>query len=48
MIPIPKKGKRLYFDEKELREWIKSGKRMTFDEVETRFVLKNTKVSYLS
>lgn len=38
MIPHSKKGKRLYFDEKELREWIKSGKRMTLEEVESRFL----------
>jgi predicted DNA-binding transcriptional regulator AlpA len=37
MIPHSKKGKRLYFDEKELREWIKSGKRMTLEEVDNKF-----------
>jgi predicted DNA-binding transcriptional regulator AlpA len=37
MIPHSKKGKKLYFDEKELREWIKSGKRMTLEEVESKF-----------
>jgi predicted DNA-binding transcriptional regulator AlpA len=38
VIPHSKKGKRLYFDEKELREWIKSGKRMTLEEVENKFL----------
>ena len=37
MIPHSKKGKRLYFDEQELREWIKSGKRMTLEEVDNKF-----------
>lgn len=32
-IPHAKKGKRLYFDEKELIDWIKSGKRRTMDEL---------------
>ncbi len=36
MIPHSKKGKRLYFDGKELREWIKSGKRITVEEAERR------------
>jgi predicted DNA-binding transcriptional regulator AlpA len=38
VIPHSKKGKRLYFDEKELREWIRSGKRMTLEEVENKFL----------
>ena len=37
IIPHSKKGKRLYFDEKELREWIKSGKSMTLEEVDIKF-----------
>lgn len=41
MIPHSKKGKRLYFDEKELREWIKSGKRMTLEEIDSKFAPKN-------
>jgi excisionase family DNA binding protein len=33
-IPVYKRGKRLYFSEKELRDWIKSGRRLTVEEIE--------------
>lgn len=33
VIPHAKKGKRLYFDERELKDWIKSGKRKTIGEL---------------
>lgn len=33
MIPHSKRGKRLYFDEQELRDWIKKGKRKTLEEL---------------
>lgn len=33
MIPHSKKGKRLYFDEEELTQWVKKGKRKTLDEL---------------
>ena len=33
MIPHSKRGKRLYFDEEELTEWIKQGKRKTLEEL---------------
>jgi excisionase family DNA binding protein len=33
MIPHSKRGKRLYFDEQELKDWIKKGKRKTIDEL---------------
>lgn len=32
-IPVNKPGKRLYFDEDELTEWIKSGRRKTATEI---------------
>jgi len=34
-IPVSKPGKRLYFDRKELREWIRSGKRKTIGEFDS-------------
>ena len=33
MIPVSKRGKRLYFSEKELRDWIKAGRKLTLDEI---------------
>ena len=33
LIPHSKKGKRLYFDETELTEWINKGKRRTLEEL---------------
>lgn len=33
MIPHSKRGKRLYFDEKELQDWIQEGKRHTIAEL---------------
>ena len=33
LIPHFKKGKKLYFDQQELIEWLKSGKRKTVDEI---------------
>lgn len=33
MIPHSKKGKRLYFDEQELKDWIRNGKRKTIEEL---------------
>lgn len=33
MIPVCKRGKRLYFSEKELRAWIIAGRRLTVDEI---------------
>ena len=33
MIPHSKRGKRLYFDEEELTQWIKTGKRKTLEEL---------------
>ncbi len=33
MIPHSKRGKRLYFDEEELTQWIKKGKRKTLEEL---------------
>lgn len=33
-IPVNKPGKRLYFDQNELTEWIRSGKRKTIGEIE--------------
>jgi predicted DNA-binding transcriptional regulator AlpA len=35
-IPASKQGKRLYFDKRELIQWIKSGKRKTNQELEKR------------
>jgi excisionase family DNA binding protein len=32
-IPHFKKGRKLYFDKKELIEWLKSGKRKTIDDI---------------
>ena len=32
-IPHFKKGKKLYFDKRELIEWLKSGKRKTIDDI---------------
>ena len=32
-IPYMKRNKRLYFSEKELREWIKAGRRQTIQEI---------------
>lgn len=32
-IPHYKRGKRLYFDQKELLDWIRKGKRKTLDEL---------------
>ncbi|AYB31928.1 helix-turn-helix domain-containing protein [Chryseolinea soli] len=34
MIPHFKRGKTLYFDEQELKDWIKAGKRLTQEEAE--------------
>jgi predicted DNA-binding transcriptional regulator AlpA len=33
LIPHSKRGKRLYFDEAELTEWIRKGKRKTLEEL---------------
>jgi predicted DNA-binding transcriptional regulator AlpA len=33
LIPHFKKGKKLYFDQNELIEWLKSGKRKTIDDI---------------
>lgn len=33
IIPYMKRSKRLYFSEKELRDWIKSGRRLTIQEI---------------
>ena len=33
LVPHFKKGKKLYFDKKELIEWLKSGKRKTVDDI---------------
>jgi excisionase family DNA binding protein len=33
MIPVCKRNKRLYFSEKELRDWIKVGRRQTLQEI---------------
>jgi hypothetical protein len=33
LIPHSKRGKRLYFDETELNEWISKGKRKTLEEL---------------
>lgn len=33
LIPHFKKGKKLYFDQNELVEWLKSGKRKTIDDI---------------
>jgi len=33
LIPHFKKGKKLYFDQKELIEWLKTGKRKTIDDI---------------
>jgi len=33
LIPHFKKGKKLYFDQQELIEWLKSGKRKTIDDI---------------
>ena len=33
MIPFMKRNKRLYFSEKELRDWIKSGRHQTIQEI---------------
>lgn len=43
-IPFNKKGKRIYFLESELREWIKQGRRKTKEEIEqeaTDYILRN-------
>lgn len=32
-VPFSKRGKRLYFYEKELRQWIQSGRRQTVQEI---------------
>jgi predicted DNA-binding transcriptional regulator AlpA len=42
LIPHSKRGKRLYFLESELREWVNSGKRKTIQELESelKFVIK--------
>ena len=34
LIPHFKKGKKLYFDQKELIKWLKSGKRKTIDDIQ--------------
>ncbi len=36
LIPHSKRGKRLYFDETELNEWISQGKRKTLEELEIK------------
>jgi excisionase family DNA binding protein len=33
-VPFAKRGKRLYFSEKDLRSWIESGRRQTVQEIE--------------
>jgi predicted DNA-binding transcriptional regulator AlpA len=33
LIPYFKKGKKLYFDQQELIEWLKTGKRKTIDDI---------------
>ena len=33
-IPVCKRGKRLYFSEKELLEWVRVGRQKTFKEIE--------------
>lgn len=45
-IPVHKKGKRLYFERRELYEWIKEGRRKTATELhnEADLYLKNTKL----
>jgi excisionase family DNA binding protein len=39
-IPVNKPGKRLYFDQHELIEWIKSGKKKTSSEIEREAAVK--------
>lgn len=39
-IPVNKPGKRLYFDQNELTEWIKSGKKKTSFEIEREATAK--------
>ncbi|MBW6480971.1 MAG: helix-turn-helix domain-containing protein [Bacteroidales bacterium] len=34
-IPVCKKGKRLYFTQKELTHWIKSGRKKTVEEIQS-------------
>lgn len=42
-IPTNKKGKRLYFLQSELTDWIKSGRRKTMAEIESEQYLKPLK-----
>lgn len=47
-IPCYKKGKRLYFFEEELHQWLQEGKRKTIEEVKAELksqILKNSKFS---
>ena len=46
LIPYNKKGKRLYFDQKELIKWLKSGKRKTMEDIENEAnsYLRNRKI----
>jgi excisionase family DNA binding protein len=37
-VPFCKRGKRLYFSEKELRAWIMSGRRQTIEEIEVEAI----------
>jgi excisionase family DNA binding protein len=39
-IPVNKPGKRLYFDQNELTEWIRSGKKKTTAEIEQQATAK--------
>jgi excisionase family DNA binding protein len=36
MIPVNKRGKRLYFSKYELTDWIKSGRKLTTSEIENQ------------
>jgi len=42
-IPVSKPGKRLYFDKKELKEWIRSGKKKTNAELRNEAEAKMSK-----
>lgn len=38
-IPYNKKGKRLYFSQNELTEWIKSGRKQTISEIQSQEIV---------
>lgn len=43
-IPFMKKGRKLWFNENEIQEWVKSGRKKTVDELQQTLKIKHGKI----